>query len=82
MTATTHHRSRTQARALLALGLPAMFAVAMLAGATLERGNLPATARPAAATCRTDRATLPTSIKSPSTYERGLHRVNSPVPEP
>ena len=51
MTATTHHHRRTQSRALLALGLPALIGVTLLAYGGLE-ANVPTAAPPDPASCR------------------------------
>ena len=82
MTATTHHHRPTPSRALLALGLPAVLGMLLLAGGGLDAANVPTAEPPDAASCVTDPATSPVPVDVPFVWERGLHRVNSPVPRP
>jgi hypothetical protein len=76
-----HHHDPTQRRALRALGLPAVIGVALLVGANLEHRNAPTASPPDAAICPTGRVPSRTLPNPPPDYKRGLHRVNSPVPE-
>jgi hypothetical protein len=82
VTATTHHHRPTQSPARLAFGRLAVIAVALVAGAGLGLATVAMAEPPAPNVCRTDPAIPPISVNAPFIYERGLHRVNSPVPGP
>jgi hypothetical protein len=82
VTAPTHHHRVYRSRGLLALGLPPVLGVLLLAGGGRDAANAPTAAPPDAASCVTDPATPPVSVDVPFIWERGLHRVNSPVPRP
>jgi hypothetical protein len=80
VTAATHLHRPNHSRVLLALGLPTVIGLAVLAAPKLESEIVPEPARSNMASCETDQTVPPTPASRPPAHERGLHRVNSPIP--